>query len=113
MAESGEGRGIAFDQKHEIAPFGEQVHGLLRRTQPGLGEDFRVTGHGEDQRDGVGRRGQAAAFDNGQRVGRLLGFFHRIEPARARLEHTPGTAGDEFRVAGAERGTDQFAVRFC
>ena len=110
MAEGGEGRGVALDQEDEIASFGEQRHRRLGRAQPGLGENFRIARHREDKRHGVGRRGQSAAFDDGQRIGRLLGLLHRVEPTRARLERGPGAAGNEFGIAGAERGADQFAV---
>ncbi len=112
VAEGGEGGGIAFDQEDEVAAFGEQRHGLLGGPRPGLGQDVGVARHREDQFDRIGRHGEAAALDDGQRVGRFLGLLHRVEPAGAGLQGGPGAAGDQVGVAGAEGGADQFSVVF-
>ena len=112
MAEGGEGRGIAFDQKDQIAALGEQFDGLHCGTRPGLGQDVGIAGHREDELDGIGGNRQPAAFDDGQRVGRFLGLLHRIQPARTGLQRAPGAAGDQVGIAGAERGTDQFSIGF-
>jgi hypothetical protein len=74
VAEGGEGRGVALDQEHQVAAFGEQLDGASRRGPRPCRES---RGRASSGRPAPRRRrhGEAAALDDRQRVRDSSAFF--------------------------------------
>ena len=108
MAKGGVGAGIALDEEEHVQPRCEPGQHGVGGLEPGACELFAVVRHGKQQQAvGVGGR-QAGAGDDVERIARRLAAAGRVHPgAVAALERRPGSAGDEARIARAERHTDE------
>jgi hypothetical protein len=110
MAEGGIRTGIAFHQKqHVLAGLQPGQHGV-GSLEPGATQFFGVVGHRKHDGLDTGDGFDAGPLHDAMGIAIALAAAHRIDPAGiATLQLRPGRAGDQVRIAGAERNANEFA----
>ena len=110
MAEGGIGAGIAFHQKQYVLASLQPGQDGIGRPEPGAAQFFGVVGHGKHDGLDMGHGLDAGTLHDAMGVAVALAAAHRIDPAGvATLQLCPGRAGDQVRIAGAERNANEFA----